>query len=243
MNGTETVARANGYWRRYYAERFRFGLGTEDILASLMQIPPVDSWADLGSGSESMLWAMALRARRLVAVDADPQRLQILRQFATAGRQRGVHTTTLRLCGRTGPDDFQARCRSLVALVHADCLAGPLPADPHLAADSFGLITQFGLLGLCRDTAHFTTSFTQLHRLLIPGGWTAGANWVARDPRGRVELTEQLYREAAAHAGVNLLLLYRTPSADPDFPAVWTYVGQTRRTLSCPPPPHRRQVS
>lgn len=71
MSAAKTVAGAQEYWRRYYAEQFRFGLGTEDILATLMQIPPVDSWVDLGCGSESMLWAIALRARRLVAVDGE----------------------------------------------------------------------------------------------------------------------------------------------------------------------------
>ncbi|SHG79730.1 methyltransferase domain-containing protein [Streptoalloteichus hindustanus] len=242
MNGAQTVANADAYWRRYYAERFRFGLATEDILAVLMQIPPIDSWADLGSGSESMLWAIALRACRFVAVDADPQRLEILRQFAARGRPRGVHATALRLCGRTDSNAFEMRCRSLSAVVRADCLAQSLPADPHLIPGSFELITQFGLLGLCRDAEHFTTSFTHLHFLLTPGGWTAGANWVARDSRGRVELTEQLYRNAATRAGVNLLLLKKITSADPDFPAVWIYLGQTRRTPLCPPPPnlHRR---
>lgn len=242
MTGQDTVADAGTYWRRYYAERFRFGLGTEDILASLMQIPPVGNWADLGCGSESILWAIALRVSRLVAVDVDAQRLEILRQFATAGRPRGVHTTALRLCGRTDPGDFEMRCRSLAALVHADCLAEALPDDPHLATGSFNLVTQFGLLGLCRDAEHFTTSFTRMHRLLVPGGWTAGANWVAHDPSGRVELTEQLYRDAAARAHVDLLLLSRITSADPHFPAVWTYVGQTRRTPSCPSQPLHRMT-
>jgi hypothetical protein len=229
MSVAKTVTSADEYWR-YYAEQFRFGLGTEDILAALMQIPPVDSWADLGCGSESMLWAIALRARRLVAVDADPQRLEILRRFAAAGQPRGVHSTALRLCGRTDPDDFGTRCRSLAAVVRADCLTGSLPADPHLAPGSFALFTQFGLLGLCRDAEHFTTNFTHLHRLLAPAGWTAGANWVARESRGRVELTERLYRDAATRTGVQLLLLNRISSADPDFPTVWIYVGQMRRT-------------
>ncbi|MGH3938467.1 MAG: hypothetical protein ACRDTG_07485 [Pseudonocardiaceae bacterium] len=105
---------------------------------------------------------------------------------------------------------------------------------PHLAPGSFELITQFGLLGLCRNADHFTTSFATVHNLLVPGGWTAGANWVARRPHGRVELTEKLYRAAAARAEVHLLLLKRIEIPDPDFPAVWTYVGQTRRTSSCP---------
>lgn len=226
-DGAVTVADAQEYWRRYYAERFQFGLGTEDILAALMQIPPLGTWVDLGCGSESMLWAIALRARRLVAVDADTPRLEILRQFTAAGRPRGVHTTALRLCGRTHPHDFATRCRSLTAVIEADCLTGPWPADPRLAPGSVELVTQFGLLGLCRDAEHFAASFTRIHRLLAPDGWAAGANWVARDPGGRVELSEQLYRDAAARAGVHLLLLHRIASADPDFPAVWIYVGHT----------------
>ncbi|MGH3899727.1 MAG: class I SAM-dependent methyltransferase [Pseudonocardiaceae bacterium] len=230
MIGEETVADATEYWQRYYAEQFHFGLGTEDILAALMSIPPVNTWVDLGCGSESMLWAIALRARQLVAVDDDAQRLDILRQFTAVGRPRGVHTTALQLCGRTDPRDFPARCRSLAALIRADCLTGSLPAD--LTANPVELVTQFGLLGLCRNTEHFTTCFTSIHRLLTPGGWSAGANWVARHPRGRVELTEQLYRTAAARAEVHLLLLKRIEIADPEFPAVWTYVG---RTTSCPP--------
>ncbi len=67
MTGSDTAAGPREYWDRYYAQQFRFGLGTEDILAALMQIPPVRTWADLGSGSESMLWAIGLRAQRLVA--------------------------------------------------------------------------------------------------------------------------------------------------------------------------------
>lgn len=232
MTGEGTVADAKEYWRRYYAEQFRFGLGTEDILAALMQIPPVTAWADLGCGSESMLWAIALRARRLVGVDSDAQRLEILRQFTAGARPRGVHVTALTLCGRTGPDDFAARCRSLSALIQADCLSGDPPTDPGLADESMELITQFGLLGLCRDAKHFLTSFTRIHRLLAPGGWTGGANWVACHAHNRVELTEQLYTTAAKRAGVQLLLLKRIPIPDPDFTAVWIYIG---RTAPCPP--------
>lgn len=230
MTGSNTVADAHEYWRSYYAEQFRFGLGTEDILAALTQIPPVNSWVDLGSGSESLLWAIALRARRLVAVDADPDRLAILRRFAAAERPRGVHTTALGLCGRTEPRAFADRCRSLTRVLHAGCLGHELPNDPHLKPFSFDLVTQFGLLGLCRDRDHFTTAFARLHRLAVPGGWVAGANWVARSLDGRVDLSAALYRAAADRAGVQLQFLRRIASSDPDFPAVWTYTGQKTTT-------------
>ena len=230
MTGPRTIADPQEYWDRYYAEQFHFGLGTEDILAALMQVPPVSTWMDVGCGSESMLWAIGLRAQRLVAVDADPQRLAILREFTCAAHPRGMHRTALALCGRSNPEDFPVRCRSLAAIVVADCLTGRPPSDPSLPPAGFELVTQFGLLGLCRDAEHFTDSFTAAHQLLEPGGWAAGANWVAHDPGQRVELTEQLYRVAAAHAAIDLLLIHQVRiTADPDFTAVWTYVGRKHR--------------
>jgi hypothetical protein len=179
------VTGAREYWEQYYAERFQFGRGTEDILAMLTRIPPVDRWVELGCGSESMLWAIGLRARRLTAVDAEPARLVILREFTTAAHPRGVHRTALALCGRTEPDAFTACCASLEATIALDCLTGNPLRDPALPEGGFELITQFGLLGLCRDTDHFQRCFTAAHRLLAPGGWSAGANWVTRHPVGR----------------------------------------------------------
>ncbi|MGH3911959.1 MAG: S-adenosylmethionine decarboxylase family protein [Pseudonocardiaceae bacterium] len=81
-----------------------------------------------------MLWAIGLRAQRLVAVDSDFQRLAILRTFTSAARPRGVHRTALTLCGRGDPDDFPGRCRSLVSTVAVDCLTGHLPSNPNLPA-------------------------------------------------------------------------------------------------------------
>ncbi|MGH3719156.1 MAG: class I SAM-dependent methyltransferase [Pseudonocardiaceae bacterium] len=230
MTGSRTIAGPQEYWDRYYAQQFRFGLGTEDILATLTRIPPVGTWADLGSGSESMLWAIGLRAHRLVAVDADPQRLAMLRAFTSAAQPRGAYRTALALCGRTDPHDFAVRCRSLTQTVTADCLTGHPPSNPSLPTAGFELVTQFGLLGLCRDAEHFTDCFTATHQLVEPDGWAAGANWVARNPHQRVELTKQLYQVAATHAGIDLLLAHRVPiTADRDFAAVWTYVGRKRR--------------
>jgi hypothetical protein len=222
---TSTVTDAHEYWRRHYAEQFQTGQGTEHVLAALMQIPPLGTWVDYGSGSESLLWAIALRAQRLIAIDIDPARLDILRQFAAAGRPRGVHITALRLCGHVAPDAFTRLCRSLARLIRADCLAGSTPIE--LATEDVEVVTQFGLLGLCRDPGHFIDRFTELHRPLGPGGWCAGANWVARNPAGRVDLTQELYQHAADQAEITLLTLQRVPSADPDFPALWTYIGRS----------------
>ncbi|GAA1464571.1 hypothetical protein NE857_08995 [Nocardiopsis exhalans] len=222
MSAPRTVLDAVPYWDTYYGNTFRFGQATEHILDLLSQVPPVPTWTDLGAGSESLLWATALDTRDLTAVDTDPDRLATLAVFARTSRPRGVHQVALALCGR-GPEHFTDRCRSLTATLVADCLSpGRLPTWA-LRAD---LLTQFGLLGLCRDPLHFTDTFVRLHAHLPENGWAVGANWVAADSTGRVHLTHQTYRHAARRAGLHLLHLDRIPSTDPQFPLVWTYLAR-----------------
>ncbi len=97
----QTIADAGHYWERYYSGEFIFGLGTEHILTALQQLPSAGTWLDLGSGSESLLWSIALDAQRLVAVDLDPHRLNLLRDYAAACEPRGAYQAVLDLCGRS----------------------------------------------------------------------------------------------------------------------------------------------
>ncbi|WP_433358688.1 class I SAM-dependent methyltransferase [Streptosporangium sp. CA-115845] len=220
-----TVADAGDYWERYYSDAFTPGLGTEDILAALQTISPVHTWVDAGAGSESLLWAIPLTAAHLVAADIDTDRLALLRSYAAAQQPRPAYRTVLQLCGRT-ERDFAARCRTLAATVRADCLTGrPLP----IAEGSVDLLTQFGLLGLTATPDAFVASWQALHRALAPGGWCAGANWVSATTNSdRVSLSEELYRQAMTACGITPHLLTRVPiTGDPDFTAVWIYVGRT----------------
>jgi SAM-dependent methyltransferase len=180
---------------------------------------------DLGCGSESLLWAIPLRADQLTAVDVDPQRLALLRH-AAASPPRPAYRHILRLCARTDTD-FTRRQATLTATVVADCLTGNTPAYPTLPAASFDLVTQFGLLGLTPNWDAFLCAFTALHRLLAPGGWAAGANWTARDPTGRVSLSADLYQHAFTAAGLHPHLTTQVPvHGDPDFTHVWIYLGR-----------------
>lgn len=218
-----TIADATGYWARYYAGDFLPGLGTEQILDALRRVPETETWLDLGAGSESLLWSIALDAGRLVAADLDPERLGLLRRYAASARPRGAYRTTLSLCGKND-NDFTERCRRLRATLAADCLAGtPLPVMAGRAT----LVTQFGLLGLTSSPAHFLRAWDSCHEPLAEGGWAAGANWNAPAQPGRVSLSEPLYRAALARSGITPLLIERISiSADPDFDSVWIYLGR-----------------
>jgi hypothetical protein len=219
----QTIAGAGEYWDRYYGSAFVFGLGTEHILAALRRVPPAARWADLGAGSESLLWSVALDAHRLIAVDRDEQRLRTLRAYARSREPRGSYQTAMALCGR-GHADFAARCARVSATLAADCLTGAaLPLRPSSA----DLVTQFGLLGLTTGPGHFTRAWHTCHEPLAPGGWAAGANWTAIRRKGRVRLSRQLYQAAFARAGMMPLLIEQVPvSGDPDFDSVWIYLGR-----------------
>ncbi|HEX3963913.1 MAG TPA: hypothetical protein VHZ03_45930 [Trebonia sp.] len=199
----QTIAGPSEYWEQYYGCEFIFGLGTEQILAALRQVPPTGTWIDIGAGSESLLWSIALETHRLIAIDRDEQRLRILRAYADACQPRAAYRTTLVLCDRT-PGDFIARCESLSATLSADCLNGSsLPLRPCSA----GLVTQFGLLGLTSSPGQFARAWAACHEPLVPGGWAAGANWTAIRQPGRVRLTpaalsgrlRSVRHDAAAH--------------------------------------------
>jgi hypothetical protein len=218
-----TIAGASEYWDQYYGSEFVFGLGTEHILAALRRIPPAGTWVDLGAGSESLLWSIALDARHLMAVDRDEQRLRILRAYAGSRKPRDAYRTVLDLCGRD-QTDFAARCERLSATLAADCLAGPaLPLSPEFA----DLMTQFGLLGLATGPGHFNRAWAACHEPLAPGGWAAGANWTATRQSGRVRLDRLVYQAAFARSGMTPLLIEQVPvSGDPDFDSVWIYLGR-----------------
>lgn len=218
-----TVADAGQYWQQYYSGEFVFGLGTEQIITLLQRIPPVGTWLDLGSGSESLLWSIPLDTERLIALDRDPHRLARLRAYAATGQPRGAYRTVLDLCGRDR-GDFALHGTRLAGCLVADCLTGTsLPVRPGTA----DLVTQFGLLGLAAGPAQFARAWAVCHQSLSAGGWAAGANWTATNPAGRVRLSEPLYASALARSGITPLHIERVPiTGDPDFDSVWIYLGR-----------------
>lgn len=220
----QTIADADDYWKRYYSGGFIPGLGTEQILAVLAQVPSAETWLDLGAGSESLLWSIPLDTRRLIAIDSDTQRLRLLRAYADKREPRPAYRTVLAMCGRDD-SDFARRCGRLAGTVTADCLTGlQLPARPGSA----GLVTQFGLLGLASDENQFLRAWDSCHVPLTSGGWAAGANWNITSPSSRIRLTEQLYQTAMSRSRISPILLTRVPTtSDPDFDSVWIYLGRT----------------
>lgn len=229
----QTVTGPAAYLDTYYNEAFIYGMGTEDIISALRLIPPVGTWLDLGAGSESLFWSIALSARTLLAVDADPQRLDLLKELAAHSEPRGAYRTVLEMCGRTTADFAERQTRLTTA--RADCLTGEPLVLPPAPQDGFDLVTQFGLFGLTPDPERFRSCWAHAHAWLKVSGWSAGANWIAapghhatgHHATGRVALTYDLYAGAMAASGITPQILTRIPiHGDPDFTALWLYLGR-----------------
>ena len=215
---------AQQYWQSYYSQPFVYGMGTEVILGMLRRLPAVKNWVDIGCGSESLLWACALRAEHLTAVDSDSERLELLQRNAQQPRPSGSYETAMELGGRE-PHEWGLICRTLQTTITADCLHGDGAELPRGE-----LITQFGLLGLCSDSDQFAERFSWMAQLTTANGMLAGANWMSAIHPGRLQLTEALYQDSCVAAGVELIELTRIPSIDPNYPEIWAYVGRRATT-------------
>lgn len=210
------------YWDTYYSQPFLYGMGTENILRLLAGLPPVATWIDLGCGSESLLWACAIRAGALHAVDSDGERLRLLEKHSETTEPTGSYATAIALAGSGRSwDDIRATLRTTTV---ADCLT-----DQPAIQNTAELVTQFGLLGLCESRDRFRAAVTGSASLLAADGWVAGANWVAADKPERIQLDEQLYLDSFADNGIRLDHVERIASTDPAYPFVWMYRGKRDR--------------
>jgi len=215
-----TSLTARDYWKQHYGDELIEGWGTDILIERLRQLPSVDYWIDLGSGSETLFWACALPpADHITAIDNDPIRLALLLELAATESPRGAYHDVLRRAGRTGDDWAWIRAQLNTVSV-ADCLSGETPSVVHRAP----LVTQFGLLGLTNDIRHFGESYSALSRLCEPGGLFVGANWVASDLTGRACLDEATLTKTIRQCGGQLLELEHIDSADPAYPGIWYHV-------------------
>lgn len=211
---------AQTYWRNYHDREFIHGMGTEHVLQALTEIPAADTWADIGSGSESLMWACALDVHTLAAADSDGDRLRLLEQNRSLADPPRTYQMAMHMAGRSA-DHWSAVRTMNVETAVVDCLSGKPPFQR-----SFDLVTQFGLLGLCRDRRHFDACFDALARMVRPGGWFVGANWQAADLTGRVVPSRELYTTAIERTGMQCFRAARIVSTDPDYPAVWLSVAK-----------------
>lgn len=166
------------YLKKYFNEKFIYGLGTEEILSVIKKYDPEGIWLDVGSGTSTLFWALALtRIQSISCSDKYPEALKVLSEFIDSGRTPACYIEALNMLGKTKNHlkDLRNRFDSFYVF---DAF-GTWPDD--LAFTDYDMISEFGTFGLAPNEDVFINCFAEPTRHLKKGGFFIGANWT-RNP-------------------------------------------------------------
>jgi len=219
------------YLEKYYWDRFERGQGSDRLLELLETHQRAGRWLDLGCGTTTMLWALALQqATSLALNDLNREAVVVLREFAESNVAPPCYLQALGLVGR----DISAleHARELVLSADVFVFDALTPWPTEMAGEMFSQITAIGTFGLAGSPAEYTSALARLTTYLAPNGVAIGANWRRRDPPATIDdprrnawLAPRLVEEAAraADARVSELEWVGLPDdGDYDGVLLWT---------------------
>ncbi len=225
-----------GYFRQYLKDYFSHafvpGMGTEAILAALGQHGRGGRWLDLGAGTSTLFWSLALDdVSEIWCCDVVPEALVVLNEFARSSRVPPCYQDVMTLLGKPASHvaEMRARLRTYVVF---NALANWPSA---MSEDRFDLITAFGTLGIAPNETAFAASVEQIARHLAPGGRAIGTEWIrspdfiARDGHDNRYLDKPVLEACARSSGLSLLDGTRLPiGGDPlyDHILVWAFAAR-----------------
>jgi hypothetical protein len=223
------LAYFRAYRETWYRDRLVPGQGTEEILDTLARHGRGERWLDLGAGTTTLLWSLALDGVTSIAcADLVAEALATLEAFAQSQEVPPCYADALARMGRTAAHLAAMRDRIDRYLVF-DALA---PWPSWLAEERFDLITAFGLLGIAPSPDGYARCLREIARHAANGARVLGAEWlrspalIARDGHDNSYLSPAQVARAASQAGLTTLACREVPVAgDPCYRGVvcWAF--------------------
>lgn len=169
---------ANCYFRLNYGSPFRTGQGTEIILRELQENAVEGTWLDLGCGSNSFFWRSAMPNNlKLTGVDYDADTLELAKDLQRSGYRQGAFEYAHNHFSSLSWKEYYDISSQFLRM---DLLNGNLDELPM--AD---MVTEFGLLGLCKNKTHFGQRLMSFLHHVNVNGLLIGANWIFSDKKSR----------------------------------------------------------
>lgn len=220
------------YFDSYFNNEFRYGQGTEDILAALDRFGKDGDWIDLGAGPSTLFWSIPLDGIRSVACcDVASEALKVLYRFANSDEVPRCYAQVLDMFGKSAAhlDEMKQR-------IHRYHVFNAMRAWPYkLVNHRYDLITELGLFSLAPSPERYLKCFEHLRPHLESSGRIVGADWVRSTAFIKEEghdnsyLSRQLMAEGAERAGVELLSCTRSKiKDDPLYDAVFVWAMGAR---------------
>jgi len=218
------------YAREHFYDEFRAGQGTEDVLETLDRFGRGGAWMDLGAGPTTLFWSIPLSGiDSVTCCDLTVEALKVLDEFVKGKEVPRCYSQVLEMFNKSPEhlEDMKRRIRRYYAF---DALK---PWPEELGAQTYDLITGFGLFGLAPTPARYLECFKNARPYLRAGGRMIGANWIRSPALVRVEghdnsyLSEALVAEGVRRARLELLELKRCEVLrDPHYEAVFVWAAE-----------------
>lgn len=197
------------YFNDYYGSEFKKGQGTEEILEMIHTYSKRGTLVDFGSGSNIYFWLLAFKdISSVTCVDISLEALLISDE---------IRKGNLILKSSEFPaKKYKSSIENVVKIPVEKKVLDIFNDDLELF-DKFDNVSQFGLLGLCKNEDEYIKNLNKILSFLNDDGIFLGANWifsdvyVTRKGFSNDYLTEELIIKNAKKSGYEILFVEKFP--------------------------------
>ncbi len=157
------------YFYDYYGAPFREDQGTEDILELINNYSSNGTLIDFGSGSNIYFWLIAFKnIEKVLCVDISKEAFFINEQI----RKKEIYPKSYEYPLKKYNKDFNDVLKTNINYLICDVLCSSMNSTIK-----YNNVSQFGLLGLCKNEREYISNLEKLYDLLKKDGILLGANW------------------------------------------------------------------
>lgn len=157
------------YFNSYYGSSFRKNQGTEKILALINKYSCDGTLIDFGSGSNIYFWLLAFKnIKKVLCVDISKEAFLINEKI----RDKKLYPQSCDYVIKKYNKNFDDVLKIDIEYLICDVLNSNLDN-----INKYNNVSQFGLLGLCKNEREYISNLEKLYCLLEKNGTLFGANW------------------------------------------------------------------
>jgi len=211
------------YFNNYYGSPFREEQGTEEILNIINKYSKDGTLIDFGSGSNIYFWLIAFKnIEKILCVDISKEAFFINEKI----RKKELYPKSCEYALKKYSKNFDDILKTNINYLVYDIFRFPI--DMAIKYDN---VTQFGLLGLCKNEREYTRNLKKIYCLVNNNGILIGANWCFSSAYSNKMgfnnnyLSEQLIQSFAKENDCKVLFSKMIPiKNDENYKSVLVYV-------------------
>lgn len=211
------------YFNNYYGSPFRKEQGTDKILDVINKYSKDGTLVDFGSGSNIYFWLTAFKnITSALCVDISKEAFYINEQI----RKKELYPQSCEYALDKYNKSFEDVLKIKIDYLIHDILKSSIDITKK-----YDNVTQFGLLGLCKNEKEYTSNLKKIYSLISSDGILIGANWhfsaLYRDKKcfNNNYLSEQLIYSFAENNNCSVLFNRMIPiKNDENYESVLVYV-------------------